>query len=127
MTKIRLRECVLSMIVATATERHDCVCFFYPGDAVWNARGRPAGLAEEHSVPPLHQEQQTNHLVLAGTVTQTQTCTVLFCFYSVAVHVLFMFRIKQRVHKLKLTDVVSGSCRPCRNVDLECVKECDGC
>lgn len=47
-----------------------CMCLFDPGDAVWHAGGRPSGLAEKHSVPSLHKEQQADHLVLAGTVTQ---------------------------------------------------------
>lgn len=33
-----------------------------------HAGGGPAGLAEKHRVPPLHPEQQADHLVLAGTV-----------------------------------------------------------
>lgn len=33
------------------------VCVCDPGDAVWDAGGRPAGLAEEHGLPALHQEQ----------------------------------------------------------------------
>lgn len=44
-----------------------------PGNAVRHAGGGPAGLAEEHSVSSLHKEQQTDHLVLAGTDTHTHT------------------------------------------------------
>lgn len=99
---------------STATGRHDGMCFG-TGDAVWNAGGRPAGLAEEHSVPPLHEEQQTNHLVLAGTVMQTQTeCVNLL--------LLRLCRIKLR-H-------MSEACRCCFRFMLpllECVKESAGC
>lgn len=42
---------------------------FVPGDALRHAGGGPAGLAEEHGVSTLHEEQQTDYLVLAGTVT----------------------------------------------------------
>lgn len=49
------------------------------GDVVRHAGGGPAGLAEEHCVPPLHQEQQTDHLVLAGMEdTHTHTHNVTF-------------------------------------------------
>lgn len=47
------------------------LCLCDPGDAVWHAGGRSSGLAEEHSVSTLHQEQQTDHLVLAGKVPST--------------------------------------------------------
>lgn len=33
---------------------------------MWHAGGGPGRLAEEYRVPTLHQEQQANHLVLAG-------------------------------------------------------------
>lgn len=47
-------------------------CVFSPsGDALRHAGSGPSGLAEEHRVPSLYQEQQTDHLVLAGTVAQT--------------------------------------------------------
>lgn len=49
------------------------MCVFDLGDAVWHAGGRSAGLAEEHGLPSLHKEQQTDHLVLAGTVTHSNT------------------------------------------------------
>lgn len=32
---------------------------------MWDAGGGPSGLAEKHCVSTLHQEQQTDHLVLA--------------------------------------------------------------
>lgn len=55
----------------------ECIFMFVfgPGDAMWHAGGRPARLAEEHCVSTLHKEQQTDHLVLAGTVTHKQTNT----------------------------------------------------
>jgi len=63
-----------------------CVLFIYvhvcfnPGNAVWHAGGRPSGLAEKHSVSSLHQEQQADHLVLAGTVTCAHK-SVISCVY----------------------------------------------
>lgn len=39
-------------------------------DAVWDAGDRPGRLAEEHHLQTLHQEQQADPLVLAGTVLQ---------------------------------------------------------
>lgn len=48
---------------------------FVPGDVVRHAGGGPAGLAEEHRVSPLHEEQQTDHLVLAGKVSLALTHT----------------------------------------------------
>lgn len=58
-----------------------CLC---AGDAVWHAGGGPAGLAEEHCVPSLHQEQQTDHLVLAGKVMFSMFFTL--CPSGVCVH-----------------------------------------
>lgn len=41
------------------------VCFL--GDALRDAGGGSSGLAEKHCVSALYQEQQTDHVVLAGT------------------------------------------------------------
>lgn len=66
---------LLSPFICSVRRLCACMCVFEPGDAVWHAGGRPAGLAEEHGVSTLHKEQQTDHLVLAGTVTHKHTHT----------------------------------------------------
>lgn len=46
-------------------------------DAVWDAGDRPGRLAEEHHLQTLHQEQQADPLVLAGTVLQWAPSAVM--------------------------------------------------
>lgn len=101
------------------------LCLCDPGDAVWHAGGRSSGLAEEHSVSTLHQEQQTDHLVLAGKVSSTThmrtrahkyrhcMCSVLENhFYArFPSHPLQLVKEVDNEVRLRLMQFVTGTCR----------------
>lgn len=100
------------------------LCLCDPGDAVWHAGGRSSGLAEEHSVSTLHQEQQTDHLVLAGKVsstthmharTQIQTLYVFSSWESLlrafSVSSLQLVKEVDNEVRLRLMQFVTGTCR----------------
>lgn len=108
------------------------MCLLAAGDAVWDAGGGPAGLAEKHGVPSLHQKQQADHLVLAGTLTCSHTfeglyvCVCVFlksCFPSI-----FCFQLVKEVDnevRLRLMQFVTGTCRLPLGGFAELMGQCD--
>lgn len=99
---------------------------FPPGDAVWDAGGGPAGLAEKHSVPSLHQEQQADHLVLAGTLTCSHALLKTFiCVFDEFVFCLQLVKEVDNEVRLRLMQFVTGTCRLPLGGFAELMGQCD--
>lgn len=102
-----------AMVVPHAALRDAAELWMFPPllvDALWDARDRPGGLAEEHHLQTLHQEQQTDPLVLAGR----HACTRSSCERRRKTTRLFSLQVVKEMDnekRIRLLQFVTGTCR----------------